>query len=793
MPRASVQQVVLLMEMTANDFITRFGSFAREVKVLNFVKILDNITDEPAGIRDELRQAYEDWLELGKGDTYYINSYFKNILTGVPSADLDRIFDEISKSVHVPAHADTEMKKRMFDEIVKRLAALSGSRAAAACENIQELSKPLANINSKYCASDAFHSLLSAAQSFPGNPKKWATGSAKISWSDACSANAGKKFETFIDAIEAVLQNIEAVKVDESITPELIAQRLLTGIKTFSTDELLPLAKYYQKLGVPATWRQIIDQAIDFVDNEAFQRGGYAPPTTKVRSFEGLVDQFVSARMLGSKPLTAFITEVEGIFERMRKNLTLMAKGAAGLSPEDQAAIVDIVWLTRSITQNEKAYHVIEQQSWKLAEILRGIAKNDPNVGETSLKTIEDYVIAGIIDNTWMGLDSITNIKNKVEEKQELWKLRDDPEFSAAINDLITLSVVLKFMPSNMFYHSFDKLGPTDVKSSEDRWSNIIMSMSKHDKKSFMDDDWQYDRVCAAWQATPASEQKTLVKRAAESVKSWVQKFNKDSAELKKKIPPEAPKSGVLDQYAFADHRHGKTPHEPDNEKERELYNALRAHFAHNNPMSKKFADQLAVFIKKGQYDKIIREPKQKWIYRGMGVSESFIRKSLKMKPDQVMSPKGHKIAWFTFTPKGSAGGTSWTINAEKAKNFTSSETYRLIMVASTTRNEQKFVLGPGGLYDVEGLDTFTDEEEAIGLGEIKVSKIFWQKMSSGGGLEIPQQYKKKSKSSKGGHPSMKVKPKSKKPLPKKPGIKPGIFYKKPPPKKPTKKSSKKK
>ena len=90
---------------------------------------------------------------------------------------------------------------------------------------------------------------------------------------------------------------------------------------------------------------------------------------------------------------------------------------------------------------------------------------------------------------------------------------------------------------------------------------------------------------------------------------------------------------------------------------------------------------------------------------------------------------------------------SAWTIDGDTARRFSkvwgspdaikaaikyNGGQYQLIMAARVDKNPGMFVMGPDALYNVGGLDAHDDEQEVIGLGVIKVRKIFWTHSGAG-------------------------------------------------------------
>lgn len=186
-----------------------------------------------------------------------------------------------------------------------------------------------------------------------------------------------------------------------------------------------------------------------------------------------------------------------------------------------------------------------------------------------------------------------------------------------------------------------------------------------------------------------------------------------------------------LGKLAFPGSRNNKKlPVEPNTQTENELFNDLVAHFEGSELLDKEKSNLIRKFLQKGNYHDVFKEPKVATLYRGMGVKSTWLAKALKLNVKEL-GRKGSLEKSFTFTPN--RGGSSWTSDIKTARNFghnnatSDFDSYVVIMHANVDKNPSRFIVGPGGLYNVDGFDTHIDEKESIGLGPIKVSKITWE------------------------------------------------------------------
>lgn len=206
---------------------------------------------------------------------------------------------------------------------------------------------------------------------------------------------------------------------------------------------------------------------------------------------------------------------------------------------------------------------------------------------------------------------------------------------------------------------------------------------------------------------------------------------------------------GIFGKWAwpaarFDDEVNG-APDEPDTPEEAAALKGLRGHVINNRPMSGEAAVSLEDALASGEYTDVIKEPAEPELYRGMSVPISWLRTALKIEDDtSVKLPRrGEEEGSFTFAPRNGAS-SSWTDNIKVAKNFANWSLARgssdeelsdedeadyyasVIMVAPMSKNPNAFMAGPDGFYKLATVNRFADEDETIGLGEIKVSKIMW-------------------------------------------------------------------
>ena len=232
---------------------------------------------------------------------------------------------------------------------------------------------------------------------------------------------------------------------------------------------------------------------------------------------------------------------------------------------------------------------------------------------------------------------------------------------------------------------------------------------------------------------------------AAEKLKpttSTKKKLNKpkeeapDDAEVE--VPEEAPDDAILGNYAFANVRPGIPP-EVNTEVEDELEQELTTHFVNNMHMSSKSGRALKTSLEKKWYEKILAEPKQATVYRGLRVSEEWMIKNIgedwRERFDETKTGR-LKTNNMILRPGVGAGSfeaavTSWTNSIKTAREFafgpaSDDAVFAVVCCAAIKDNPNQFIDAAAGLYDIKGHKDFADEKEVLGIGSIKISHIIF-------------------------------------------------------------------
>lgn len=376
---------------------------------------------------------------------------------------------------------------------------------------------------------------------------------------------------------------------------------------------------------------------------------------------------------------------------------------------------------------------------------------------------------------------TLSNLKVRMQD----FMREEDPYYKQLPQQISEIVGHLKNMDSDDVSKIFKVL---DVKDPKDQWSNVrisssIYTMIEMGVVEFFADQYYSRMFYDKFKKLPEMMQRNFATIMKDAARAWIEERRKEDEEMRKKVPPEAKgEDAPFQDYAFADQRTKKVPREPNTPAEENLFKKLKSHFRNNTPISVDEAEEIREILRNEHYRSIFHEPKNAYAYRGMKVAREWLERAVGWngaKMEAVGAEKkfpdvGKKAAKFTFTPR-SGGATSWTVDLDAAIQFASGpdqDEYSIIIAAKVKDNPIGFVAGPGGLYDVPGLDAYPEEKEAVALGRIKVMKVFWRKKGSIKRADItskPAPKEKKEKPKKkdvyGGSLSSKTK---KKPIPKK-------------------------
>lgn len=196
---------------------------------------------------------------------------------------------------------------------------------------------------------------------------------------------------------------------------------------------------------------------------------------------------------------------------------------------------------------------------------------------------------------------------------------------------------------------------------------------------------------------------------------------------------PEAPKTAPFGEYAWAKYREG-CPEEPDTEIEKEVYRDLKKHFASKRiGLPKNTVKLLMSLLKVGYYKDVLHPPPTKTLYRGLKITNLEALTLLLGQPKEEIADSG-KMDLNKSIENDNGFSTSWTAKKKITSDFSGNygkakKGYLITLVADVADNEHRFLAGPGGLYDVDGLSYWHLEKETVGLEPIIIKRIEWEKL----------------------------------------------------------------
>lgn len=186
---------------------------------------------------------------------------------------------------------------------------------------------------------------------------------------------------------------------------------------------------------------------------------------------------------------------------------------------------------------------------------------------------------------------------------------------------------------------------------------------------------------------------------------------------------------GELGNIAFAQYRTDSMFIEPDTSIESELASSLADYLEGRGQMSGEEAELIKTFLKNGQYSKVFHAPNSDKIYRGIAVSEDWLRTALNLKEDEQIPKSGSHKGDFTYKSKTAV--SSWSTSIDVALRFAATNAWRempwkVLLIANVSDNKG-ILVGPKGLYKLTFALQNDDEEETIALDNVSVAEIQWR------------------------------------------------------------------
>lgn len=192
---------------------------------------------------------------------------------------------------------------------------------------------------------------------------------------------------------------------------------------------------------------------------------------------------------------------------------------------------------------------------------------------------------------------------------------------------------------------------------------------------------------------------------------------------------PEAPSWAPFGEYAWASSREGMLE-EPDTEIENKVYDAIKKHFASKRTgLPTEIVELLSMCVVLEWYQPVLHPPPNKVLYRGLKIKT---REGLaKILGTNDFEDEGSMDFEDHVVPPENGCSTSWTAKKKITKDFSEkgARGWAVTLIADVEPNKYRFLAGPGGLYDVDGLSRWHLEKETVGLEPIKIKKIEWRKL----------------------------------------------------------------
>jgi hypothetical protein len=193
---------------------------------------------------------------------------------------------------------------------------------------------------------------------------------------------------------------------------------------------------------------------------------------------------------------------------------------------------------------------------------------------------------------------------------------------------------------------------------------------------------------------------------------------------------PEAPIWAPFGQWAWAGRREG-VPEEPDTEVETQVFEDLKRHFTSTRTgLPATTAALLSTFLSLGWYRPVLHPPPYATLYRGLKLtSKAGLIALIGYEPEE--EDGATDFADGTLAKSENGNSSSWTFRKAITEDFSAAgkRGYSVTLVADVADNQNRFLAGPGGLYDVEGMSRWHLEKETVGLDPIVVRRIEWSRL----------------------------------------------------------------
>lgn len=187
-------------------------------------------------------------------------------------------------------------------------------------------------------------------------------------------------------------------------------------------------------------------------------------------------------------------------------------------------------------------------------------------------------------------------------------------------------------------------------------------------------------------------------------------------------------------KYLWSTHR-PNVPSEKETVLEKKLYDDLKKHFSSKHIGIPKLTNKiLQICLKNNWYQDVLHPPPYKFVYRGLKLSSKDKLSELLNIESSEINDSGIIKDYNNAVINNNGFSTSWSKSKKITSDFSTNygkgkRGFAVTLIAEVNENKNKFIAGPGGLYDVEGLSRWHLEKETVGLEPIIIKKIEWKKL----------------------------------------------------------------
>ena len=192
------------------------------------------------------------------------------------------------------------------------------------------------------------------------------------------------------------------------------------------------------------------------------------------------------------------------------------------------------------------------------------------------------------------------------------------------------------------------------------------------------------------------------------------------------------PEGGDLGKIAFGEERLDDVPFEKDTREERELYDGFVEQIFRNEKLNSSQIEIMKKLLHDKKYSKFFKEPSNDVLYRGIAVTDDWLKKQLGLLPEDDVPASGIFSEEYEDDKKMS----SWTIDRSMAESFAvaskerSLNNWMVIFTAKVSENPGCFLDLADGIYTLDRFAGKQNEKEIFGFGPIAVSSLSWKKLA---------------------------------------------------------------